>query len=74
MNDVSLYMGVLIRTFWFIFIRWWLASLWISLCLLLIGSIIFLPFGLVGLSKTWEIATLKTSPDVVIKEVRTEAE
>jgi len=62
-------MGLIIRSLWFLFIGWWLASLWIGLCLLLIASVVFMPFGLAGLAKTWDIATLKTSPDVVVKEV-----
>jgi len=63
-------MGLIVRSLWFLFVGWWLASLWISLCLLLIASVVFMPFGLVGLSKTWAVASLKTSPDVVIKEVK----
>jgi len=62
-------MGLIVRSLWFLFVGWWLASLWISLCLLLIVSVIFFPFGLAGLAKTWDIATLKTSPDVVVNEV-----
>jgi len=67
-------MNTLVRVLWFLFVGWWLAPLWLFLCGLLVGSIIFLPFGLAGASKTWEIATLKTSPNVVVREVRTEAE
>jgi len=63
-----------IRLVWFLTVGWWLGTFWLVVAILCSASIVFLPIGVVMAQQTWAITTLKTSPNVVIKEVRVEAD
>lgn len=65
-------MGALVRTIWFVFIGWWLGPLWLLGSILLMCSIVFFPFGAYAAAKTWQITTLKTSPQQVVVNANTE--
>lgn len=63
-------MGTLLRVVWFLLIGSWLSALWIMLSLAVTATVILAPVGLYMLSKTWQIATFKTSPTTVVVEAR----
>ena len=63
-----------IRMVWFVLFGWWLGAVWLVGAIAFSASIIFLPVGIVMAQRTWTIMTLKTRPDIVVKEVRVEAD
>jgi uncharacterized membrane protein YccF (DUF307 family) len=65
-------MNVLIRLLWFIFVGWWLGMIWFGMSILLMLSIIFFPIGAYTATKTWHVMTLKTSPQKVVVEAKTQ--
>jgi uncharacterized membrane protein YccF (DUF307 family) len=66
-------MNIVIRAVWFLFVGWWVGALWVFAAVLATVSIVFAPIGVVMAQKTWQIMTLKTSPNVVVKEVRVDS-
>lgn len=65
--------ALITRVLWFVFIGWWLGLLWFTVNMGLIFTVILAPIGLVGIFKTAEVMTLRSSPTVVVREVRAES-
>lgn len=55
------------RVVWFTLVGWWFSLLWITSALLVMCTVVGFPLGVYMLLKTWEVATLKSSPKVVIE-------
>ena len=56
------------RIIWFILVGWWLGLFWFVGSVLLIVTIVFAPFGIYTITKTWKVMTLKESPTTILKE------
>lgn len=65
--------STILRVLWFCTIGFWLGPLWLLASVALMVSILFFPIGAYTATKTWAVMTLKSNPQTVVVEARSEA-